>query len=174
MRIFNSTSLKLVVSRWRRSNGYGSLEVWVRYIRTGIKFQNKFKPSEGCSKSTWNGSAFIIVGGDTWSDVYPVAQSRNVIVVGGGTPVSTHVEHLSGPLTDHGQTISCLDGWMQGGGHGPASRNHGLGADHVLEAIFVLANGSIVTANPSQHPGVFLCHPRQRWRDLRRRRFDNN
>lgn len=46
---------------------------------------------------------------------------------------------------------------MQGGGHGPASRNYGLGADQVLEATVVLANGSIVTASPCQHPDLFFA-----------------
>ncbi len=46
---------------------------------------------------------------------------------------------------------------MQGGGHGPASRNYGLGADQVLEATVVLANGSIVTANRCQHPDLFFA-----------------
>ena len=36
----------------------------------------------------WHGSAFTIGGGYTWEDVYPQAFSRNLIVVGGGTPVS--------------------------------------------------------------------------------------
>ena len=46
---------------------------------------------------------------------------------------------------------------MQGGGHGPASRDFGLGADQVLEATVVLANGSIVTANPCQNPDLFFA-----------------
>ncbi len=46
---------------------------------------------------------------------------------------------------------------MQGGGHGPASRNYGLGADQVLEAVIVLANGTIVTASPCQNPDLFFA-----------------
>lgn len=46
---------------------------------------------------------------------------------------------------------------MQGGGHGPATHDYGLGADQVLEASVVLANGSIVTASPCEHPNLFFA-----------------
>jgi hypothetical protein len=46
---------------------------------------------------------------------------------------------------------------MQGGGHGPAAHDFGLGADQVLEAQVVLANGNIVTANPCQNSDLFLA-----------------
>ena len=70
-----------------RSTGYGSIQVWIRYLRKGINFQEMYQPSDQCTKSNWTGSAFFIGGGYTWEDVYPEAASRNVIVVGGGTPV---------------------------------------------------------------------------------------
>ncbi len=71
-----------------RSTGYGSLQVWIRYLRTGITFEEQYTPSHHCRKSTWSGSAFTVGGGYTWEDLYPEAASRNVVVVGGGTPVS--------------------------------------------------------------------------------------
>jgi hypothetical protein len=46
---------------------------------------------------------------------------------------------------------------MQGGGHGPASRQFGLGADQVLELEVVLANGSTVTANACQNSDLFFA-----------------
>ena len=46
---------------------------------------------------------------------------------------------------------------MQGGGHGPAAHNYGLGADQVLEAQVVLANGTLVTANACQNPDLFFA-----------------
>ncbi|KAL8965829.1 MAG: hypothetical protein Q9183_003668, partial [Haloplaca sp. 2 TL-2023] len=124
----------------RRSTGYGSLQVWIRYLRTGITFQERFTPSGKCPKSTWTGSAFKIGGGYTWSDILQEAADRNVIVVGGGTPVSPHPS-----------------GWMQGGGHGPATHDFGLGADQVLEATVVLSDGRTVTASPCQHPDLFFA-----------------
>ncbi|KAI4251535.1 MAG: hypothetical protein L6R42_008344 [Xanthoria sp. 1 TBL-2021] len=124
----------------RRSTGYGSLQIWIRFLRTGIVFQQTFTPSNRCSKSTWKGSAFQIGGGYTWSDVLDEAAARGVIVVGGGTP-----------------SVGCLGGWMQGGGHGPAAHDFGLGADQVLEAKVVLANGHVVTANPCQYSDIFFA-----------------
>lgn len=46
---------------------------------------------------------------------------------------------------------------MQGGGHGPAVHDHGLGADQVLEARVVLANGQIVTASACQNSDLFFA-----------------
>lgn len=46
---------------------------------------------------------------------------------------------------------------MQGGGHGPAVHDFGLGADQVLEARVVLANGRIVTANPCENSDLFFA-----------------
>ncbi|KAI4113588.1 MAG: hypothetical protein LQ338_008151, partial [Usnochroma carphineum] len=126
----------------RRSTGYGSLQIWIRYIRQGITFQETFKSSEieRCPNTAWRGSAFTIGGGYTWSNVLGEAASRDVIVVGGGTP-----------------SVGCIGGWMQGGGHGPAAHQFGLGADQVLEAQVVLANGTLVTASPCQHPDLFFA-----------------
>lgn len=53
-------------------------------------FQPTYKPSCQCAKRNWTGSAFTIGGGYTWEDVYPEAAARNVIVVGGGTPVGPY------------------------------------------------------------------------------------
>ncbi len=46
---------------------------------------------------------------------------------------------------------------MQGGGHGPAAHDYGLGADQVLEARVVLSNGKIVTASPCQNPDLLFA-----------------
>ena len=46
---------------------------------------------------------------------------------------------------------------MQGGGHGPAVHDYGLGADQVLEAKVVLASGKLVTASPCQNPDLFFA-----------------
>lgn len=89
-----------------RSTGYGSLEIWIRYLEQGIVFQDTYSPSDGCKSSNWEGSAFKIAGGYVWEDVYAEATKRNVIVVGGGDP-----------------TVGCIGGWAQGGGHSPASRD---------------------------------------------------
>ena len=46
---------------------------------------------------------------------------------------------------------------MQGGGHGYASRQFGLGADQVLEASVILANGSTVTASPCDNSDLYFA-----------------
>uniref|UniRef100_A0A0B7KBA9 FAD-binding PCMH-type domain-containing protein n=1 Tax=Bionectria ochroleuca TaxID=29856 RepID=A0A0B7KBA9_BIOOC len=82
--------------------------------------------------------AIHIDGAYQWRDVYKVAQDNNVIVVGGGSP-----------------TPGAIGGWPSGGGHGPATRNYGLGADQILELEVLLADGRIVTANHCQYTDLF-------------------
>lgn len=76
------------------------------------------------------------------------------------------------PLADTGQSVGCIGGWAQGGGHSPASHDFGLGADQILEAEVVLvsstvfpcilkftyklqANGTTVTANSCQNSDLY-------------------
>ncbi|KAK5057691.1 hypothetical protein LTR84_011692 [Exophiala bonariae] len=123
-----------------RSEGALGLEVWIRHLRKGITFQKTFKSSTACTKSGWTGSAIKIAGAYAWGDVYSVAKANNVIVVGGGTP-----------------SVGAIGGWMQGGGHGPASRQFGLGADQVLELDVVLSSGLTITANACQNSDIFFA-----------------
>lgn len=53
--------------------------------------------------------------------------------------------------------MSAIGGYLQGGGHGPASHTFGLATDQVLEYKVVLASGAIVTANACQHPDLFTA-----------------
>ncbi|KAK6085554.1 FAD-linked oxidoreductase-like protein 13 [Seiridium cupressi] len=78
-------------------------------------------------RSNWTGSAIEIDGAWQWKDVYPVAQANNVVEVGGGS----------------------------GGGHGPATRNYGLGADQILEAEIMLASGEVVLLNHCENVDLF-------------------
>ncbi|KAH0835357.1 hypothetical protein AYO21_01574 [Fonsecaea monophora] len=141
-RLFN---IRLVVKntghdQLGRSEGANGLEIWIRHLRSGITFQETFKPSTRCTASKWTGSAFKIAGGYTWGDVGAEAQKHNVVIVNGGTP-----------------SVGAIGGWMQGGGHGPASRDYGLGADQVLELEVVLADGTLVTANACQHSDLYFA-----------------
>ncbi|KAH8888068.1 FAD/FMN-containing protein [Thozetella sp. PMI_491] len=123
-----------------RNDGYGSLEVWLRYFRNGITFQPAFSSSTGCTSCGWTGAALRVSGAYMFREVYPVARANNVIIVGGGSP-----------------TVCSTGGWMQGGGHGPASHAFGLGADQVLEVEVVLANGTLVTANACQNQDLYFA-----------------
>ncbi|CAK4031503.1 isoamyl alcohol oxidase [Lecanosticta acicola] len=138
-----------------RSTGFGSLQIWIRHLRTGIEFHSALssdvqeqqrrggRGSAGGGDGDggdWTGPAFTIGGGYTWTDVNAAAAERNVVVVGGGTP-----------------TVGCIGGYMQGGGHSFATHNYGLAADNVLRAKVVLANGSLVTASPTENPDLFFA-----------------
>ncbi|KAF1957906.1 hypothetical protein CC80DRAFT_503450 [Byssothecium circinans] len=68
-----------------RSDGYGSLELWLRYHRSGIEFHPQFPPSDNYQKTAWNGSVIKILAAYRWQDVYPVAKSHDAIVAGGSS-----------------------------------------------------------------------------------------
>ncbi|KAL2167588.1 hypothetical protein VTG60DRAFT_1099 [Thermothelomyces hinnuleus] len=121
-----------------RSDGYGGLELWLHSFRNGVRFQKKYASANNCTKSGWTGSAIHIDGAYQWRDVYAVAQANNVIAVGGGSP-----------------SPGAIGGWPSGGGHGPATHNFGLGADQVLEAQIMLADGRIVIANYCENSDLF-------------------
>lgn len=121
-----------------RADGYGSLEIWLRHFRNSIKLQKKYKSANSCHNSGWDGSAVRIDGAWQWRDVHKIATKNKVIVVGGGS--------ISPGATG---------GWPAGGGHGPASRNYGIGADQILEAEVMLADGRVVVANHCQNADLF-------------------
>ncbi|KAL4866987.1 hypothetical protein BDV12DRAFT_187073 [Aspergillus spectabilis] len=123
-----------------KTSGYGSLQIWMRYLRQGIQHQPVYKPSILCARSDWKGAAFTVAGGYVWEDVYQEAFARNLIVVGGGDP-----------------TVGVVGGYIQGGGHSPATRDFGLASDQILEAQVIIADGSIVTANACSHADLFTA-----------------
>ncbi|KAI1259250.1 hypothetical protein F5Y18DRAFT_443656 [Xylariaceae sp. FL1019] len=145
VRLAKARNLRLVIKTsghdiLGRSDGYGSLVIWLRYFRNGITFNPSYTSPTGCKATDWNGSAMGIAGGYMWGDVHEQAAANNVVIVGGGT-----------------NTVSAIGGWMQGGGHGPASSHFGLGADQVLDAEIVLANGEVVMANACQNQDLFFA-----------------
>ncbi|MFD7258082.1 FAD-binding oxidoreductase [Streptomyces sp. NPDC059874] len=48
-----------------------------------------------------------------------------------------------------------VGGWLQGGGLGYASRKFGMGADRLVSARVVLANGRTVRASQDEHPDLY-------------------
>ena len=61
--------------------------MWIKYLKKAVTFHERYLPSSRCRNAAWGGSAFTIKGGYTWSDILDKAARRNVVVVGGGTPV---------------------------------------------------------------------------------------
>ncbi|KAJ4262879.1 FAD-linked oxidoreductase hmp9 [Fusarium torreyae] len=121
-----------------RSDGFGGLELWLHQFKNSIDFQKTYTSENQCTKSGWEGGAIKIDGNYQWRDVYKVAETNNVIAVGGGSI-----------------TPGAIGGYASGGGHGPATRNYGLGADQILEAEVMLADGRIVIANHCENTDLF-------------------
>ncbi|KAM5362859.1 hypothetical protein ACJZ2D_012308 [Fusarium nematophilum] len=124
----------------QRSTGYGSLSIWLHNFRGGFQFHDNNPVVNSCPATKWKGSTLTIKGAYAWSDIYPAAQKEGVIVLGGLNvgPCST-------------------GGWTQGGGHGPATRYFGMGADQVLSARVVLASGKVVTASACENEALFYA-----------------
>jgi hypothetical protein len=78
-----------------------------------------------------------IAAGMQWKDVYAIAISHNLTVVGGG------------------DTNVGISGWILGGGHSPVSSWYGMGADQVLEMEVVTADGEYRVVNETSHSDLF-------------------
>ncbi|KAE8374542.1 isoamyl alcohol oxidase [Aspergillus bertholletiae] len=122
-----------------RSQGYGSLMIWIKYIRNGLQYHENYSSPSGC-RANWTGSAFTVGGGYVWREVYYAAADKGQLVVGGGD-----------------STVGVIGGYLQGAGHGYSSHHFGLGTDQVLEMTVVLASGEIVIANACQHTDLFTA-----------------
>ncbi len=87
-----------------------------------------------------------------------VDTSNNTVRVGGGN-LWGEVDHATHPfgLAVPAGIISTtgVGGLTLGGGVGHLSRKHGLTIDNLLEADMVLADGSFVTVNATQHSDLF-------------------
>ncbi|KAB8227121.1 uncharacterized protein BDW43DRAFT_324208 [Aspergillus alliaceus] len=123
-----------------RSQGYGSLQIWVKYIHDGIEYHEAYQAAGQCESTNWAGSAFTVRGGYLWGDLYAEAFERNLVVVGGQDP-----------------TVGVIGGYLQGGGHSPASRDFGLAVDQALEFNVVLASGELVTASACENRDLFFA-----------------
>ncbi len=84
-------------------------------------------------------------------------KSRTARVEGGATWGQVdHAAHAFGLASVNGIfSTTGVGGLTLVGGHGHLSRKYGLTIDNLLEADVVLADGSLVTANKDEHPGLF-------------------
>lgn len=72
-----------------RSTGYGSLSIWLHHFRGGFTLNDYHPGLDDCLGEGWNGSTLTIKGSYAWSDMYPAAKKKGVILVGGNNVVSS-------------------------------------------------------------------------------------
>ena len=78
------------------------------------------------------------------------AEGRRLMSLGPATPMLDAYEagapHGLVPVSGHVKSVG-VGGFTLGGGHGPLSRRHGLGADQLARARVVLSDGTVVVAD---------------------------
>lgn len=79
-----------------------------------------------------------VEAGATWQDVYIQAQARGRYVQGGHCP-----------------SMGAVGGFSLGAGFGPMSRMYGTGADNMVSASVVTANGDVLLASESENAQLF-------------------
>lgn len=70
-----------------RSKGFYGLSIWLYHFRGGFTFNEPASISSGRQGKAWNGTSLTINGAYAWSDIYPTAWEKGVIVVGGNQNV---------------------------------------------------------------------------------------
>ena len=116
-----------------KSTGRGALSVWTHYLK-GIEFLDNYSMGE------YSGPAARISAAlEAWE---------------AGNAMATKNVTVAVPLD---QSVGYGGGWVLGGGHGPLTSLHGLGADQVLSLNVVTADGRFVTADLNQNTDLFFA-----------------
>jgi FAD/FMN-containing dehydrogenase len=131
-----NTGIRLVIKNTGhdfagKSGGAGSLSVWTHNLKD-IAFMPSYDDGE------YSGPAIKAGVGVQGFELYAAANQFGMIALGGECP-----------------TVGTMGGWIQGGGHSPASSVWGIGADHALGFEVVTADGRFVTANKDKNSDLF-------------------
>lgn len=113
--------------------GAGSLSVWPHYMKD-FEFLSNYSIGE------YKGMAVRIGAGlEAW-ELFNYMTANNISVVAAG-----------------GNTVGATGGWLAGGGHSTLTSYLGLGSDQVLSIDVVLADGTLVTADPFTNEDLFFA-----------------
>ncbi|TGO19737.1 hypothetical protein BPAE_0334g00040 [Botrytis paeoniae] len=113
-----------------RSAGMGSLTLWTHNLKNSSFFNY--------TSDHYSGPALKAGAGMEVLETYEAASKHGLRVTGGSCP-----------------TVGLAGGWLPGGGHGPLTSAYGLGADQALEFEVVTANGTLLTATPTENEDLY-------------------
>ena len=113
-----------------KSTGAGAVGIWTHNMKSTEVLDYK--------SAGYTGKAMKLGAGVQAIDAYKAAHAKGLVVVGGNCP-----------------TVGLAGGYTQGGGHSPLSSKFGLAADQALEWDVVTANGTLMTASPSQNSDMY-------------------
>jgi hypothetical protein len=116
-----------------RSAGANSLLIWTHTLK-GVKYN----PTYQACPTTPSQPAVTTQPGVSWGEVYTLADSFKVEVVG-GSEIS----------------VSSCGGYTMGGGHSWMGPAHGMAVDNVIQFKAVLANGTSVTVSACENSDLF-------------------
>ncbi|KAF5365473.1 hypothetical protein D9758_010844 [Tetrapyrgos nigripes] len=120
-----------------RSAARGGFMLWTHRMKN-ITASPSFVPEGAPENETYY--ALTLEAGVQWHEAYDAAHVNGRLIVGGIAP---------------GGSVGAAGGWIQGGGHGIFSPQHGLGVDNVVELTIVTASGEHLKANSYLNSDLF-------------------
>ncbi|KAF2875592.1 hypothetical protein BDV95DRAFT_562230 [Massariosphaeria phaeospora] len=113
-----------------KSTGKGALGLWMHHLKS-LKFIDY-------TSDAYTGKAVKMGAGVQAFEAFEAADEAGLQIVGGQCI-----------------TVGLAGGFTQGGGHSLLSSKYGMGADQTLEWAVVTANGTLVTASPTQNSDLY-------------------